>query len=161
MMEIEITIDPGVQPPLGDEAIVLAVQAAATWAGFDRGELGVRVCGDAAIHEINRRHLGHDYPTDVISFCYGHEPPALSGELIVSSEMAARQADQYGWPATHELLLYVIHGVLHITGMDDQTPGMALEMRRAETAVLQQLGIDPHGRREEGNPTMVAMERQS
>ncbi|KAA5541559.1 rRNA maturation RNase YbeY [Roseiconus nitratireducens] len=105
------------------------------------GELGVRFTDDATIHEINVRHLSHDYPTDVISFPYSDQPPRLEGELVASVDTALENAVEAGWAAGNELLLYVIHGVLHIAGMDDATPSQRREMRVAEQAVLNQLGI--------------------
>lgn len=143
MITIDILIDAGISSPVSEDAIRQAVAAAAARVGFKRGDIGIRIADDAAIHEINRRHLAHDYPTDVISFTYQSAPPTISGELIVSAETARRQARRYGWPVAHEMLLYVVHGVLHIAGLDDQTNHQRSIMRAAERAVLKQFGIDP------------------
>ena len=69
-----------------------------------------------------RRHLGHDWPTDVISFGLS-EPgdPTLAGELVVSAEMAAATAREAGADPSAELALYVVHGLLHLCGLDDRT----------------------------------------
>src|SRR6056297_1160933 len=118
-----------------------AIMAAAAWGYCATGEIGLAVVDDPAIHRVNRQHLQHDYPTDVISFPYQLTPPLVEGELIVSWQTAAREAERVGWPAAHELLLYLVHGTLHLVGMDDQdAPGRAA-MREAEAAVLQGLGI--------------------
>ena len=126
---------------MGAERFEQAVATAAGLRGFDCGELGVRVTNDAGIHVINREHLGHDYPTDVISFCYGCEPPRVEGELVISVDTARERADELGWSIESELILYVVHGTLHITGMDDHDPSDRAAMRRSEQLVMTKLGI--------------------
>ena len=131
---------------LGDEQeissrIRAAVIAAASARGFHCGSLGVLVTDDQTIHQINRDHLAHDYPTDVISFAYSQQRPEVEGELVVSWDTAQREAADLGWPAINELLLYVVHGVLHVCGMDDQAPEARADMRRAERQVLSSIGI--------------------
>ncbi|MCO8120917.1 rRNA maturation RNase YbeY [Stieleria sp. TO1_6] len=145
-LTVEILWDSPVQDwrqrlDLTDQRIVQAVVLAAAERGFDSGEIGVRVTDDRSIHEINRRHLSHDYPTDVISFMYRADGGQLEGELVVSIDTAAENADQADWSVAEELLLYVIHGVLHIGGMDDHAPDDREAMRRSERAVLQRMGV--------------------
>ncbi len=118
-----------------------AVWLAAEHRGFTIGEMGVRVTSDAVIREINSRHLQHDYDTDVISFGYDAVPPRIEGEIVVSIDTARRIAMEVGWPDEFELLLYVVHGTLHITGMDDLDDESRKEMRQSESAVMQRLGI--------------------
>jgi rRNA maturation RNase YbeY len=131
------------------DSIRRAVSAAALSQGFHCGQVGVMVTDDVTIQQINRRHLQHDYPTDVISFAYDRGAGAVQGELVVSLCTAQRTAAEVGWDWHSELLLYVIHGTLHICGLDDATAQQCLQMRRAEQSVLQQLGISdsdgPHG----------------
>ncbi len=155
---VPIVIDDGVDAPAGRREIRAAVIAAAGHRGCDRGEIGVRVTDDATIRQVNLRHLRHDYPTDVISFLYEFAPPLVEGELVVSAETATREAearadrdggDRDGaersgerWSACDELLLYVVHGTLHVTGMEDRDPADRAAMRRAEEAVLSSIGVD-------------------
>ncbi len=87
---------------------------------------------DRTIHQLNRRYLDHDYPTDVLSFVLEEGPGTVEGEIIVSGDTAAASAPGYGWPAQDELLLYVIHGMLHLVGYDDKSPADAARMRQAE-----------------------------
>lgn len=124
-----------------EQRVIQAVWAAAELGGFDDGWIGVMVTDDATIHQINRRHLEHDYPTDVISFAYEQAGRHVEGELVVSLCTARRMAEQYGWDWRQELLLYVAHGTLHICGYDDGTADEQARMRSAERAVLQKLGI--------------------
>jgi probable rRNA maturation factor len=84
--------------------------------------------------------LNHDYPTDVLSFLLERNDNRLEGEIIVSADTALSAAPRYGWSAGDELLLYVIHGALHLVGYDDQTPEAQAEMRRHEAAILARFG---------------------
>ncbi len=88
-------------------------------AGATDAEISVALVDDATIHTLNRDYLGHDYPTDVISFPLNDAGAPLEGEIIVSTDTAARMAGQIGWPSADEVLLYVVHGALHLVGHDD------------------------------------------
>ena len=103
--------------------------------------VSVAVVDDPAIHRLNREFLQHDYPTDVLSFLLEREGDQLEGEVIVSSDTAVRSAAQYGWTPENELLLYVIHGTLHLVGYDDLQPELLAEMRRHEQHYLGHFGL--------------------
>lgn len=141
-LRIEIVVDENVALPGDEVRLRAAAQAAAAHRGYDKGELVIRVTSDPTIQQLNRDHLGHDYPTDVISFAYHNSQPAIEGELAVSADTARQRAGELGWPAASELLLYVVHGVLHITGMDDHDSADRAAMRQAEQSILLQLGIE-------------------
>ncbi|MEO1619048.1 MAG: rRNA maturation RNase YbeY [Planctomycetota bacterium] len=131
---------------LTDAVLAKTARSAAEHLGFTGGALGIRITDDAAIREINVQHLQHDYATDVISFPYGVEDTAngktVEGELVVSLEFArASSATAVDWLPTDELKLYIIHGVLHICGLEDKTEDERSEMRSAEAAVLRRLGL--------------------
>jgi len=111
--------------------------------GFRSGEIGIVIVDDPTIHAINREHLQHDYPTDVISFVFSAEDDELEGEIIVSTDTAMREASEGGWPAEDELLLYVIHGMLHLVGMDDVEPHLRRQMRVGEAKYLGYCLVDP------------------
>jgi probable rRNA maturation factor len=112
-------------------------------AGIRAGEISIAIVTDERMHELNRQYLAHDYPTDVLSFVLDRDEAAgkLDGEVIVSSDYAAREAERYGWTAADELLLYVIHGCLHLAGHDDQSTESKAAMRAAETAHLARFGL--------------------
>ena len=112
-------------------------------AGIERAEISIAIVDDAQMHALNRQYLQHDYPTDVLSFVLECDEAAgsLDGEIIVSAEYAAREAPRYGWSADDELLLYVIHGCLHLIGHDDQTLEGQTKMRTEETRLLSQFGL--------------------
>jgi len=123
------------------ESIRTAVRKAAGQLGFTRGSIGVLITDDVTIHEINHKHLQHDYPTDVISFAYSADGQMIEGELVASIDTARREASELGCAVVHELLLYVIHGALHICGLGDQTDDQQSLMRTAEQSVLRSLGL--------------------
>ncbi len=110
-------------------------------AGIESGSLSIAVVDDPTIHALNRKFLDHDYPTDVLSFVLEQETKRLEGEVIVSAETAARTAERVGWSADDELLLYVIHGTLHLVGHDDTVDEPRQRMRAAERNYLAQFGV--------------------
>ena len=141
-IRIEIMTDHQVTCQINSQLVRAAVLAAANERGFKRGNIGIRITDDATIHRINQVHLGHDYPTDVISFDYGSAEPTIDGEMVVSADMAAWRAAELGWPMDHELALYIVHGTLHIAGFDDISDSDRESMRAAEQRVMISLGIE-------------------
>jgi len=120
-----------------------AVRAVLKDAGIKTCEVSIAIVSDKRMQELNRKYLKHDYPTDVLTFVLTHSAAraALDGEIIVSADYAAREAPRYDWSADDELLLYVIHGSLHLVGYDDTKAAAKREMRKAEAAYLQQFGL--------------------
>ena len=84
--------------------------------------ISVAVVDDATIAVLNRQFLRHEGPTDVLSFLLEQDEDGLEGEVVVSAETARRTAPRFGWSEGEELLLYVIHGTLHLAGYDDAKP---------------------------------------
>lgn len=139
---VDVLVDPPYESRIRVDRLVEAARIAARWCGFTTGEIGIRVCSDASIHEVNRRHLDHDYPTDVISFGYHAHAPRVEGEVIVSLDSAHRVASTLsGWSEVDEVVLYTVHGVLHICGMDDTDTPARTRMREAERHILTALGL--------------------
>lgn len=132
--------------PFDHQRLVSAVELILTDYGIQIAEISIAIVDDPAIRELNRTYLNHDYETDVISFLLDYAPDRefLAGQLIVSTDTAARVALELGIPLDHELLLYVVHGTLHLVGLDDTAPELAQEMRTAEQEYLTQLGVDYH-----------------
>jgi probable rRNA maturation factor len=119
-----------------------AVESILHDAGVQRGSVSVAIVDDPTIHELNRKYLEHDYPTDVLSFLLEREDDLLEGEVVVSADTAQRTALRLGWPAEHELLLYIVHGTLHLAGYDDLDPESKACMRQQERQVLERAGIE-------------------
>ena len=110
--------------------------------GIDRAEVSIAVVDDATILVLNRRHLGHDWPTDVISFgLSGPGAAVLAGEVVVSAERAAAEARRRGADPLAELALYLVHGLLHLCGHDDREAEAAAAMHRREAEVLAAAGV--------------------
>lgn len=141
-LEVNLQIDSDVNCPLSASTCETCIRVAAAARGFTEGTVGLLICDDSKIQELNARHLQHDYPTDVISFTYENQVPAINGELVVSIDTARRRASELGWPDANELMLYIVHGVLHISGMQDKTPQDRAAMRATERNVMIKLGID-------------------
>lgn len=99
--------------------------------------------GMAALHE---QFLGEAGPTDVLAFPL-LDAPRLVADVAIDVDEARRQARQRGHRAYDEVLLYAVHGVLHLLGHDDHEPEARRRMRRAERAVLTTLGVGPVFRR--------------
>jgi probable rRNA maturation factor len=123
--------------------LIAAARQVLKEAGIRSGEISIAVVTDQRMQELNFQYLAHDFPTDVLRFVLDLDAPAgrLDGQIIVSAEYAAREAERYGWTVEDELLLYVIHGCLHLVGHDDQTPEGRAAMRAAETQHLAALGL--------------------
>ena len=103
-----------------------------------RATVSIAIVDDSTIHELNRRHLSHDYPTDVLSFVFD-EQDGLDGEVIVSAETAERSAQEYATTADRELLYYIIHGMLHLTGYTDKEEPFLSRMRAREQYYMKKL----------------------
>jgi probable rRNA maturation factor len=146
MIDVEV-IDQQQATQVDASRLTAAVKAVLSDAGVRRASVSVAIVSDAEIHALNRRHLQHDYPTDVLSFLLERSPEDLEGEIIASGETAATAAAQYGWPAADELLLYIVHGALHLVGYDDQTPEAQDIMQRREAEILSQFGLTASYRR--------------
>ena len=102
-----------------------------------RVEIDLAIVDDAMSREVNAEFLRHDYATDVISFALDDDGDTLISELVVNAEFAIRRAPEYSWLAQHELLLYAVHGSLHLIGLDDHSPADVAAMRAAERHVLE------------------------
>src|SRR5262245_25646544 len=119
-----------------------AVRAVLRGEGFKRSKISVAVVDDSTILDINRRFLDHNEPTDVISFLFSSDKAMLEGEIVTSAQTAASAAKHFGWKPADELLLYVIHGALHLTGYDDQSKRARQAMRKRERHYLSHFGLN-------------------
>jgi probable rRNA maturation factor len=136
MIRIELS-NQQARHPVDEKRLLRAVRRILKDEGIRHGSISLAVVDDPTIHALNRRHLKHDYPTDVLSFVFAAEPGRLEGEVIVSADTAAACCRRFGWTADDELLLYVIHGMLHLVGCDDTRPSMRRAMRQRERHYLE------------------------
>ncbi len=118
-----------------------AIRSIAADYGWTHGDISIALMSDLEIRGLNYKHLTHDYATDVISFDLTSADDFLEGEIIASIETADREAKEHGWQGDDELLLYVIHGMLHIIGLRDKKTKETQVMREAERHYLQQFNL--------------------
>lgn len=144
------------------DAVMLrdAVRGVLTAERVRDAEISIAVIDDAKMHELNLRYLNHDYATDVLSFRLDEEgEERLEGEIIVSIDTAEREAAEYGWTRENELLLYVIHGALHLVGYDDEDLKDRKAMRAAEARHLARFGLTPRHDDPLADPHLPSSER--
>jgi len=99
------------------------------------GEVGYLFCDDEHILEVNREYLGHDYYTDIITFDYC-EGNTLSGDLVISLDTVRTNAEKFHKDYDEELHRVIIHGILHLCGLNDKGPGERELMEAAEDRAL-------------------------
>ena len=99
------------------------------------GEVGYLFCNDEKILEVNREYLGHDYYTDIITFDYC-EDDQLNGDLVISLDTVRTNAEQFQKDYDEELHRVIIHGILHLCGLNDKGPGERELMEAAENKAL-------------------------
>ena len=111
------------------------IRAVAAAYGKKVGEVGYMFVDDEKILEVNREYLGHDYYTDIITFDYD-EGDVLNGDLVISLDTVRTNAEQFGKSYEEELHRVIIHGILHLCGLNDKGPGEREIMEEAENRAL-------------------------
>lgn len=99
------------------------------------GEIGYMFVNDEKILEVNNEYLGHDYYTDVITFDYC-EGNILNGDIVISLDTVRTNAEKFGKTYEDELYRVIIHGVLHLCGINDKGPGEREIMEENENKAL-------------------------
>ena len=99
------------------------------------GNLNYLFVDDEAILEANRKFVNHDYYTDIITFDYSRGE-RIAGDILISLDTVASNAEKFGVPYSRELLRVIIHGVLHLVGINDKGPGEREIMEAAEDEAL-------------------------
>lgn len=97
------------------------------------------ITNDEALRSLNKTFRGQDYATDVLSFPSSNNGGSDWGDIAISAERAAEQAEQFGHSRLDEVRLLMLHGVLHLTGMDHERDRG--EMARAEQAWRAEFGL--------------------
>ncbi len=99
------------------------------------GEIGYLFVDDEKILEVNNEYLGHDYYTDIITFDYD-EDNIISGDLVISLDTVRSNAELFSKPYEEELFRVIIHGILHLCGINDKGPGEREIMEQEENKAL-------------------------
>ena len=116
------------------------VKAVAASYGKKVGEIAYIFVDDEEILRVNREYLQHDYYTDIITFDYT-EGNTISGDLFISLDTVRTNAEQFDKPYDEELHRVIIHGILHLCGINDKGPGEREIMEAAEDKALALLGV--------------------
>ena len=114
--------------------------------GCTSSELSVSIVGDRSIRILNREYLDKDRPTNVISFSmqegeFSHLNPAMLGDVVISADTAAREAEEGGIPVYERIVFLMLHGILHLTGYDHERSGEkeAARMEAKESEIMKVL----------------------
>lgn len=106
--------------------------------GKKTGDINYIFCDDSKILELNRQFLNHDYYTDVITFDYT-SGNTLNGDIFISLDTVATNAEQVGCDFQEELHRILVHGLLHLCGQDDKTPETRSQMTTKENLALDKI----------------------
>jgi len=113
-----------------------------------KSEMGLVITGDEKIHELNLKYLEEDRPTDVLSFPMDDQLNSASvfvnvpdgklhlGDIMISYPTAVKQAEEHNHPVSREIIILLIHGILHLLGYDHDIPERKKAMRNRESAIL-------------------------
>lgn len=122
-------------PAIKKRAVGNWVKEVAATYGKKVGDISYIFCSNEKILEVNRQYLQHDYYTDIITFDYC-EGDRLSGDLFISLDTIRTNAEQFGASYEDELHRVIIHGILHLCGINDKGPGEREVMEAAENQAL-------------------------
>jgi len=144
----DISVSHDDDPAPGEQSLKEAVAAALRRHDAASARINIALVDDATIAALNEKHLQHTGPTDVLTFDLNDgesgpdgAAPAVDGEIVVSTETAAREARDRGHDLGAELALYAVHGTLHLLGYDDKDESDAARMHRVEDEILSSVGL--------------------
>lgn len=122
-------------PSLDFDLVRTWIDAVAGSHGFAVGRISYLFCDDDYILEANRKFINHDYYTDIITFDYTSRS-RIGGDVLISLDTVRSNSELINIPYERELLRVIIHGVLHLCGIDDKGPGEREIMESNENAAL-------------------------
>ena len=122
-------------PKIGKRDTTRWIKAVAATHNRKVGEIGYMFVDDEKILEVNNEYLGHDYYTDIITFDYC-EGNVLNGDIVISLDTVRTNAEKFGKTYEDELFRVIIHGVLHLCGINDKGPGEREIMEENENKAL-------------------------
>ena len=122
-------------PAIKKKAVGDWIRKVASLYGKRTGDISYIFCSDEKILEINKQYLQHDYYTDIISFDYT-EGTKISGDLFISLDTVKSNSENFGTDYTEELHRIIIHGILHLCGINDKGPGEREIMTQKENEAL-------------------------
>ena len=122
-------------PNIRKRTVSAWIKAVAATFGRKVGEIGYMFVDDEKILEVNNEYLGHDYYTDISTFDYD-EGDTISGDLVISLDTVRTNAEKFGKDYNEELHRVIIHGILHLCGINDKGPGEREIMEAHENKAL-------------------------
>lgn len=122
-------------PDIKKRKITAWIKAVAASYGRKTGEIGYMFVDDEKILEVNNEYLGHNYYTDIITFDYD-EGDVINGDVVISLDTVRTNAELFGRNYDEELHRVIIHGILHLCGINDKGPGEREIMEAAENRAL-------------------------
>lgn len=122
-------------PNIRKRTVSAWIKAVAATFGRKVGEIGYMFVDDEKMLEVNNEYLGHDYYTDIITFDYD-EGDTISGDLVISLDTVRTNAEKFGKDYNEELHRVIIHGILHLCGINDKGPGEREIMEAHENKAL-------------------------
>ncbi len=147
---ITYTTDGVKMPPIKRRDISAWIKNVAQSYGKSVGDIAYIFCNDEKILEVNRQYLQHDYYTDIITFDYCDDlvemgiSDTISGDMFISLDTVRTNAAGLGVDYMQELHRVIIHGVLHLLGINDKGPGEREIMETAENKALALFPLLPH-----------------
>lgn len=127
-------VDAAIDPIVADADAVLAAF------GLPDAEVSILMCDDAVIHPLNRDYRGKDRPTDVLAFAQREggftADQGILGDVVISVETAARQAEERGHSVAREVRILLVHGICHLLGYDHERDDDAEVMEAKEREIL-------------------------
>src|SRR5574344_411297 len=127
-------------PAIKKKAVGDWIRKVASLYGKRTGDISYIFCSDEKILEVNKQYLQHDYYTDIISFDYT-EGTKISGDLFISLDTVKSNSENFGTDYTEELHRIIIHGILHLCGINDKGPGEREIMEAAENKALKMITL--------------------
>lgn len=145
---ITYTTDGVKMPPIRRRDVSAWIKAVAQTYGKKVGDVAYIFCDDAKILEVNRQYLGHDYYTDIITFDYCDDldemgiTDTISGDMFISLDTVRTNAEGLNVDYMQELHRVIIHGILHLVGINDKGPGEREIMEAAENKALKLIKLN-------------------
>lgn len=135
MIEVNYIAQNVEMPVFNRQAVCDWIEQVAARHGKRVGRLTYVFCDDDYILATNKQYLGHDYYTDIITFDYSNSH-RISGDMVISLDTVRSNASKYAPDYAHELMRVIVHGVLHLCGINDKGPGEREIMERHENEAL-------------------------
>ncbi len=137
-MEIIFQSEGVEHPQIDEKKLTNWIESVAKKYSKETGDISYLFCDDEKILEVNQEYLNHDFYTDIITFDYS-EGKTISGDILISLQTVESNSQMYKTDFTEELHRVIIHGILHLSGLNDLTEEDEIAMRKAENSALEML----------------------